>query len=113
VRPEVWAVVSALLGAAVVWLGEFVWHFARARIVQERVGLAVAEAGEKYLRRELVACVERSAHPPWERGETLNKPVGLKVASLQWHARNPEIQDQLERCQAEVERLRKIIRDMP
>lgn len=107
VRPEVWAVVAACLGAALVWLGEFAWQFGRARVVQDRAELGVAHAIEKYFRRELGACLDAAEH-------RLSKvPATYKLASAEWLARNPEVQEQLERCRAEVERLRKIIEGIP
>jgi hypothetical protein len=43
----------------------------------------------------------------------LNVPTGYNLGSAEWHAQNPHVQKERDRCLEELEKLRKILRDAP
>ena len=108
-------VVSALVTLAAVPALEFVWKLMRAPArlhAEQEAENKRLRAQAEYFNKELLACVEQAHHPPGA-GQLTNVPHGYKVASAEWLAQNPGIQKDLERCRAEVERLRKIIAGIP
>jgi hypothetical protein len=120
VGARTWHVVAQSVAIAVaVYIGltlaEYLWHFVRAPVIFERgrgVEIKRLQPQQEYFRGELATCIERLSRPA-ETRQAINVPRVFKRASAEWLAQNPTIQNDLDQCRAEVDRLRKIVAGIP